>query len=250
MTPPVAPHTSFEFLLPASFDVAAYSGVRALAPLVADPNDDTNPAKKNAYLGHSAAWTGVAVRLGAASEYNSEFAKSIARSTAPPLEERYRQERALYGCLSSTLSAVECAYIAAYCLSSALAPEQLPLTSAKHLNQRPQKIAMAFDKWVAGDPFAVMLLTVATSEEIQALADFRNMLAHRGVLPRHHRLSNAIVQPSTLPSNPKSLAVEFNYNANMSPDTTGVHFNWASRACSDISAGFLAFLRARTSHVG
>jgi hypothetical protein len=136
--------------------------------------------------------------------------------------------------------------MAVYCLSSALAPDQLPLSTAKHLNQTPRDVASALRKWVPGDAFSERLLAFASSPDMQTLADFRNTLAHRGVLSRHHRLSNAVALPSTLPSNPKALAVDFNYNANISPSTTAMHAGWASKTCSAVATDFYAFLRARS----
>lgn len=235
--------TELGFELPDSFDVDSYNGVFRVSRLIADPNDPTRPTKRNAWHSYSAAWTGLAVRLRASLEYSAEFGESIARSTAPPHDERYRQERALYGSLSSALSAVECAYMAVYCLSSALAPDKLPLSTAKHLNQTPLDVAQALRSWVPNDAFSEKLLALALSPEMQSLADFRNTLAHRGVLPRHHRLSNAVALPSTLPSNPKALAGDFNFNEDMSASTTAAHAGWASETCSTIATDFHVFLR-------
>ena len=238
--------TEIGFELPADFDVDAYNGVFRVSRLIADPNDATTPSKRNAWHGYSTAWTGLAVRLLSSLDYSEEFGESIARSTAPPHGERYRQERALYGSLSSALSAVECAYMAVYCLASALAPDKLPLSTAKHLNQTPLDVARAIRSWVPGDAFSERPLAFASSPEMQSLADFRNTLAHRGVLPRHHRLSNAVALPSTLPSNPKALAADFNYNADMSPNTTAAHAGWASKTCSTVATEFYVFLRGRS----
>lgn len=233
------------FQLPSDFNVSAFDGVHQLSKVIADPNDSADPAKRNVWLGYSTAWTGVAVRLRATFDYNEHFVQSISRSTAPPHEERYFQERALYGCLSSALSALECTYMATYCLCSALAPAVFPLSSAKHLNQSPVVVARILRRWASSDPFSEKLESVAVSSEFQELSDFRNTLAHRGVLPRHHRLSNAVVLPSTLPSNPKALAEELMYDHEMGPDTTQRHTLWTSRTCSDIVGDLYTFLQAR-----
>ena len=233
------------FDFPNGFDVSSYDQVNERVAKAADPNNATTPWKRNAWFSYAAAWNGVAVRLRSAVEYDEEFAGLIAATTAPPHEERYAQERALFGCVAAALSTVECFYMAAYCAAAALAPTSIPLTAAKHLILRPSEVAAAYRVWEPSDPFTNSLASVASATELRALEDLRNTLAHRGLLPRQHYLSTVSVVPSTVPSNPKALAADFDYKAALGTATTSAHAMWVLNTTSRLVGEFNFFLAAR-----
>lgn len=230
------------FNLPLGFDVASYDSVNERAAAIANPNDPTAPSKKNSWFSYASAWNGVAIRLRSAVEYDHEFAGLIARGTAPGHDDRYAQERALFGCLTSALSAVECFFMAAYSIASVIAPIDFPLEKAGHLNKEPRDVASSYRNWLPHDPFSKLLFEVADSNELRELAGLRNALAHRGVLPRQHFLSTVADIPSSIPSNPKALPIDFDYIASLSDETTAVHVSWVCKTTSQLVAAFNDFL--------
>ena len=139
--------------MPVEFDVTAYDQVNDRVALIANPNDPKVPLKKNSWFSYASAWNGFAIRMRSAIDYDQEFGRLIAQSTAPPPEERYFQERALFGCAASALSAVECLYMATYSVAAVLSPPNFPLLKAGHLNQSPSEVAkacrscMASNRW-------------------------------------------------------------------------------------------------------
>lgn len=228
--------------MPVGFDVASYDEVNDRVALIANPNDAAAPWKRNAWFGYAAAWNGLAYRLRSAIEYDEEFGRLISLGTAPPRDEHYAQERALFGCVAAALSAIECLYIGTYCVGSALSPRAFPLLNAVHLNRNPIEVAQKYLAWIPSDTFSQQLVKVANSSELTSLADLRNALAHRGVLPRQHFLSNVGTVPSAVPSNPKALAENFVYDGTLSHATTSVPTAWLRQTTSQVVNAFRDFL--------
>jgi hypothetical protein len=231
-----------ELDMPIGFNVAAYDSVNDRVAVLANPNDSTATWKRNAWSGYASAWNGLAYRLCSAVEYDESFGRSIKISTAPAVKERYVQERSLFGCVAAALSAIECFYMATYCTANALSPSHFPLSIAKHLNQGPKEVAKSYLAWLPNDVFSQRLSHVANSLELTELAALRNTLAHRGVLPRQHFLSNVADIPSAVPINPKALAEDFAYDAALSSETTSHHTNWLCETSSHLVAEFDTFL--------
>ena len=229
-------------VMPVGFDLSLYNDINARAALVANPNDATASWKRNAWFGYSAAWNGLAYRWRSAVEYGEKFERLIALGTAPPREEHYAQERALFGCVAAALSSIECFYMAAYCVGNGLVPNDFPLLSAKHLTKDPAQISKAYFTWAPSDTFTLSLVRIADSVELKSLADLRNSLAHRGILPRQHSFSTTVSVPSAVPSNPKALAADFSYDAILDQTTTSSHTAWLCQVSCQLMLEFRDFL--------
>jgi hypothetical protein len=229
--------------LPLGFDVASYDGVNEIAAVIANPNDKAAPWKQNSWFGYSAAWNGFALRLRSATEYDAEFGNLISISTAPNQEIRYAQERALFGCITSSYSTIECFYVAAYCLGTVLFPTIFSLNKREDLIKYPAQVVKLFHSWQPSDPFSQALATMASSSELKILGDLRNSLAHRGVLPRQVFFSNVRDIPSAVPSNPKELALNFNYSAALSSSTTSEQVLWLTDTTSNLVGALHDFLK-------
>lgn len=228
--------------LPPGFDVASYDSVNEQAALLANPNDTSVSLKQDSWFGYSAAWNGFAIRLRSVIEYDAEFGRLIAISTAPDEELRYLQERALFGCIVSAHSSIECFYMASYCLGTVLSQSHFPLLLAKHLEKYPCDVAKAYSAWLPTDSFSLILSETVRSNGLVELSNLRNSLAHRGVLPRKVFLSTVSDVPSAVPTNPKALASDFNFNASLSDATTSVHTRWLSHTASLLTSALSEFL--------
>jgi hypothetical protein len=240
-------HTSrvLELELPEDLDVNAYDAVLEFAVILANPNDHSVPWKTSVWFGFTASWLGWGMRIRASAEYDKEFASQLAHGTSPAREHQYSQERAFFGCISSALSALECFYLATYCLGAAIDQTAFPLSKAGHLNKYPHDVAEAFARFESSNPFASTLASVVDSPEYRGLSDLRNALAHRGVLPRQVHLSTVSAIAATIPSNPKALAVDFVPDAPLESESTAKHVRWATSALSRLTADFAAFLQAK-----
>lgn len=230
------------FEMPVGFDVASYDQAYDRVSLITkptDPNDPLKVLKKNSHSSYISAWKGLAIRMRSTVEYDQEFRQLIVLNTAPPLEERYSQERALFGCVASALSAIDCFYMAVYCVAAVLCPSCFALLEAKHLKKYPMNVAKAYGNWLSTDSFSLLLLQVASSDEFEELKGLRDALAHRGVLPRKISLSE---KPSTMPSNPKDLAEHFDYATSLNDETTSIHTLWLRQTTSKLVSAFNDFL--------
>ena len=237
---PMSHTTGFD--LPPVFDVASYDRVNEQAAVLANPNDASAPLKQNSWFSYAAAWNGFAARLRSAIEYDAEFGRLIAISTAPEQELRYLQERAFFGCIASAYSSIECFYMASYCLGTVLSQSNFPLHQALDLNKYPRHVATAFFNWLPTDSFSQLLSATECSSELRSLSNLRNTLAHRGVLPRKVNLSTGGDVPSAVPANPRALARDFDYNASLSSATTSVHTLWLGQIASRLTVALSEFL--------
>ena len=233
------------FSLPESFAVASYDAVMDLMARY-DPNAQEHVATKAAWHTYASGWNGISFRLRASSEYDSAFRKSIAGPSLTAQEERFRQERDLFGFFASALSAIECFYMAAYGVGAVMKSPSFPLASTGHLRRDHMSVAGALQADFSGTQLAARALEVSRSPELGELADMRNFLAHRGILPRTHfrGLGTGYVDPPTaLPSNPTSLASEFLYTGDLSENTTRRPFEWTVETITGLVEGLYGFLR-------
>ena len=233
--------------LPQGFDATSYATVWRHAALIADPNDATKPSMQNAWFAFGSAWTGMVFRLRAARDFSDDFGSLVAISTAPPNDDLYLQERAIFGCIVSALSAVECFYMATHCLAAELAPQHFRLLEDKDLKGNIPQITDRYVAWVPSDDFTRELMQVSGSSQLNLLTDLRNVLVHRGTLTRQHFLSNVRDVPSTIPSKPKLLHRNLRHDAPLSAETTSTHVQWVSETCSRLVGSFGYFLTRTTS---
>jgi hypothetical protein len=235
----------FDLQLPDDFDVSAYDDASDFAVKVANPNDPSAPWKINVWFGFTSAWIGYGMRLRAAVEYSQEFASLLSHGTSPPREQQYAQERAFFGCITSTVSAVECFYLAAYCIGNTLDQAVFPLESAGRLKKYPRDVSGAYVKFDPKSPFSQQLALVAACPAYEVLSDLRNTLAHRGTLPRKIYLSTVYDVPAAIPSNPMALATEFIHDSPIEAEMTGRHIRWANQELSALTRGLSTYLRGR-----
>lgn len=218
--------------LPSSYNAADHKAihVRMNEVLLVD-----HPNGINIRHVFSTAWIGLAYRLRATIDYHEEFRRAITSGTAPPPMDRYRQETALFTCIVSGLSTIECFSMGAYAVGAAKATPSFPLQDRRNLLKYPHQVVSAFETDYSGHPFAMRARTIVDSAEYRRLDDLRNVLAHRGVLPRSHTEDtyNGTFE-SAIPSNPKSLATDWDYATILNDDTTNVYVMWVCRAVNDL----------------
>lgn len=232
--------------LPEGFSVSSYDRVNNLAQELMNPNDDLMPWKKDLWTVYASSWNALAYRLRAAAEYNETFVREIAEVASATREMHYAQEVALFGCLTSALSAIDSFYTAAYCFGSAFAPLYFPFHHEKQLYQTPTTVVKLYAICFPNDSFHKLLKEVQSSSEYRKLGDYRNVISHRGLLPRKHWLGNDTPRPPAIPTNPKALGSKYEYDAPLGARTCGEHLQWVNQAGSRLVDGLCEF----TIHYG
>jgi len=191
----------------------------------------------------SSAWICVAYRIYAAIEHDDEFRDLIAKGTAPPAFDRYRQERALFGCVTSTLSAFECFFMGAYAVGAAKGARGFPLGDPRHLVKYPRDVLAAFEKDYPSEPFTAQARAAIESTRFASLDELRNVLAHRGVLPRRHEedVDNGTSKSSILKT---PLATEWEYATILNDQTTRIYVAWLVRTLNELLPRLRTFVEA------
>jgi len=75
----------------------------------------------------------ISLPLRALVDYGEEFTTSVKASNSPPPEERYKQEKALFGFFVNAASAIECFFYSAYCMASILNPDTFRVSKSHPL---------------------------------------------------------------------------------------------------------------------
>jgi hypothetical protein len=233
--------------LPAAFDAAAYDAVSPIMARLTSRNDGL-ARSKSAYQTFASAWNGVGYRITATVQYDVDFRAALAAGGSGPAgAERFNQERALFGCATSSVSAIDCFYMASYAVAASIPSALFPLDIAKRLKKYPPDVAALFDAAFPCDAFTSMAAEAANSKEFDALKDVRDVLSHRGTLLRSHFVSVGGATPSYAahPSNPKELAEDFDYSQTLSDDTTRIHAHWTLSTLNKLVVELRAFIERR-----
>lgn len=126
----------------------------------------------------AAACNGIVFRFLALNEHGAALSSSLDEALAPPMPERYRQERLLFAFFSEGLSCLECCYYGLYFVGA--------LVDAQSFDPRvvPRSVTPAFvtQKYGArfgGDPLTEAMRGVDQSAEADAWRKVRNVLSHR-----------------------------------------------------------------------
>lgn len=176
-------------------------------------------------LFHSA-WRGFAFRYRAAQEYDSHFAQLVGKSVAPPIEDRFAQDHALYGFFSAALSGLECFFFACRCLGSMALSADFPLAESKDLRFRPENVSRAFCSHFPSELLSCELAGCLASKEFTQLSTMRNFLSHRGSPPRHPKYGGSPRIQSHLPGNPAELSSNWVFDWTVDASTTHTFYVW------------------------
>jgi hypothetical protein len=124
---------------------------------------------------------GVRFRLRACADYSEEFIESVRRSgDAPPLEDRYQQERQLFGFFVSGIAALDCFNFLIHFTAAHLRPNCFPTQKASDIRAIARKsTAKAFSRQFPGEAITIALNSLVTDSQLQQWDCFRNILAHR-----------------------------------------------------------------------
>jgi len=227
--------------LPLGFNVREFDRVFELAQGLANPNNGTLE-EVSAWRVAINALNGFAYRLKAAKDYSDRFGASIDPATA---EDRYIQDHSLFGFAASSLSALECLFMASYGIASLFQLPGFPINTPGNLVQSPEKIT---DKFVAC-PSSLRISSITTAitshPSYQSLRDLRNTLSHRGLLGRQIFFSTSTPIPSTIPTNPKALPAQFDYANKLVPTLTSDCLDWVILSANEFTQGIIVLINTK-----
>lgn len=145
----------------------------------------SNQTMPGALMGHG--FKGVAYRFRAAVEYATEFSTSYGAigGTAPPVDEHYRQERALFGFFVSGLSSIESFAFAIHAIAAHYEPTTFGVNQQDLRRIAPEAVAKGLQAtWPQALVTDFLCRLVEGDPTYQGWKKIRNVLNHRVVPPR------------------------------------------------------------------
>ena len=213
--------TSVGFIVPSDFPSEAYERIYRLLVKY----KDINPIQWQSFgLG----WNGLAYRYRAMAEYDEQYTSSIKTfGNSPPFEERYKQGKALFGFFVSAVSTIECFFYSTYWVGAILKPSKFP-SNSKALKLYPVDIAKKFEADFPEDSLSKQMVRCVHEPTYAEMKDVRDALSHRGMLPRHFYRGGERNGMATMPTNPKDLSNQWQYDLSIDERTTATRRQWLS----------------------
>lgn len=156
------------FALPQPFPMSAFDSVnRCVSRSV--------PGGIHPWFEFAGGWNAVAHRLRAAIEHDEAF-----RSTLLSSNDRYSQEKELFGFFGSGLACLESYCYANFAIGAIITPGSFPMTIQKDLKRiNPESTADIFTKHFAGSQLSTALQNLIGDSTFQEWNGIRNVLFHR-----------------------------------------------------------------------
>jgi hypothetical protein len=135
----------------------------------------------SAYEHFTAAWNAISFRYLALCDDGDAFTTSVsAPNGGASLEQRYRQERHLFGFFSNGFSAFESFFYGMFAIGALLHPVDFPLATPKEQQAvTPASTDRAYARVFVGDPILAAFAAVFTDAAYREWKEVRNVLTHR-----------------------------------------------------------------------
>jgi hypothetical protein len=184
---------------------------------------DTNSKQ---WMSFGLGWNGLAYRFRAMAEYDEQYTSSIKSfGNSPPFEERYKQGNALFGLFVNAVSIIECCFYSTYWVGAILEPSRFP-SNAEVIKLYPKNVADKFNATFPGDALTKQMIHCVHERTYDDMKDIRDVLSHRGMLPRRFYGGGERSGKATIPTNPKDLSDKWQYDFPIDESTTEVRRQW------------------------
>jgi hypothetical protein len=133
------------------------------------------------YREYAGAWNAVSYRFLAATHYSDDFTDSMTKfgSSVNP-DERYRQERDLFGFFTNGLSAIESTFYGLFAIGAFLNQISFPIVTAKEQQSvTPGATQATYIKAFPKEPILKVFGQLFSDQSYIELKHVRNVLAHR-----------------------------------------------------------------------
>lgn len=177
--------------MPAEFPTSEFNAVHAA--LV--PCSSTYPEFWTECMG---GWNAVAIRFKTMADADDVFTKSFSQSTAPPSDERYNQEAALFSFFVAGYAVIESFAYSLYVVGAMLRQRDFPMNTPQSLKTiTPQVTRDKFAAHFPGTDIELQFSSLLADETFRNWGLIRNVLAHRSAPPRHYK-NNVTATPTGL----------------------------------------------------
>jgi hypothetical protein len=228
-----------EFQVPAGLPVIEFDAINERV-------SQQSVGNKTLWHTFASAWNALAYRLRAAQEHCLAFSESVGSSSAPPPEERYKQDHDLFAFVACAVSTVECFHFAAYCIGALAAPATFVLSNPSNLKFYPRDVLACFLQAFPNQAITGVMQHCLSSPEYATLTQLRNVLAHRGTPPRQHFMSTSGPdRPSAIPSNLSDLAASWRYDLELNAGCLEPYRAWLDDSVRTLVIGAASFTAIR-----
>ncbi len=180
-------------------------------------------------------WNGVAYRYRSSIDYDREFTNSVIKySNSPPHEERYNQERYLFGFFVNAISTLECFFFSNYCIASILKPMEFPMIRARNLKFYPSDVEENFNILFPSDSLSIKQTKCLKDPYFKKIKDMRDVLSHRGMPPRSFYRGGPRDGMATMPDNIRDLSTQWQFDFPIDQQTTSLPRAWLSTMLQEL----------------
>jgi hypothetical protein len=186
------------------------------------------PERDNLAGGHNA----VRYRLRACADYSAEFTESVRRvGDAPPPEDRYQQERQLFGFFVSGIAALESFSFFLYFAAAHIRSAKFPTQKSGHIKAIALKsTASAFGTEFPHETITTALNNLISHPKFNEWDGFRNVLAHRTAPGRNIYASFGSAQPDPA----ADWKIDLGSNLKIDPNLTPPRLSWLLSTLADL----------------
>jgi len=151
------------------------------------------------------------------------------------------------------ISTVESLFFASYCLASLAAAfanaDAFPLAKSSDLGFKVYTVLKLFELHHPTETLTHVMRACLEAPEHKRVRGLRNVLTHRGPLPRQVTLALKAEddRPDAIPSNPGDIATQWNYGAFLDEHMTGDAMEWLTHDLAALIGAARSFCFARLS---
>lgn len=176
--------TTVGISMPEDFPFEEYEAVHERMRNLRDRNE-------NVWSLYASSWNAVAFRFCSCAEHDDNFTQSVIRfGSAPEPNERYIQERELFGFFVTAMSTIDCFSFGLYAIASMVKGSEFPTSTARELSSIDLCLCRKrFSYWFRNDAITHRLKEILHDKEYKRMYKLRNILAHRLAPSRLHHVS-------------------------------------------------------------
>lgn len=226
----IKPLRSIGLIMPVDFPSEKYDSVNDRMARFSGGSE----IEKSIWAEFTAGWKAVAYRLLACKEHSDAYTLSIARAgSAPGPEQRYLQDRELYGFFVSGISVIESYFYSLYMKGALIFPNDFPFDNKTVRDVYPLDVIKTYRK--VKKEYHGQLLThgrrVLRNKICKEWNYIRNVLIHRSAPGRNLYSTNAISEWKI-------------NNISLDGDTTNARYSWLANEIGQFIAETNAVLAA------
>lgn len=165
---------------PEDFPVTPYEAIHSVVSA-------SRGTYRHSFAQFAGAWNAVCYRYLSCAEHDEAFTASLRRASAsPPPDERYIQERELFGFFVTGLASIESLCYGLFAIGSMLDADSFPIADPKDMRRvDPKRTANRFEQAFPDDAVTAKLREMVAARGFRQWSDIRNILAHREAPGRH-----------------------------------------------------------------